>query len=103
MAFEQNVKEKAKRFLEEVKKNKIRICKAYLYGSYAKGTAHKDSDIDIALISEDFTGNRFYDSLRIIPLRRKIDIRIEPVTYKPEDFDDSDPLVDEIKKAGIEL
>ena len=24
--------------------------KVYLYGSYSKGTAHKDSDIDVAVI-----------------------------------------------------
>lgn len=103
MAFDTDVEKKARNYINEVNKLQIRIIKAYLYGSYAKGTPRPDSDIDIALISPDFTGNRYFDTLKIISLRRKIDNRIEPVTYKPEDFDESDPLVAEIKNNGIEL
>ena len=53
--------------------------------------------------SDDFSGNRYLDSLKIIPFRRNIDNRIEPVTYKPDDFNETDPLVAEIKSHGIEL
>jgi len=52
----------------------------------------KESDIDLAIISPDFSGNRYLDSLKIIPFRRKIDNRIEPVPFKSGDFDDADPL-----------
>ena len=103
MAFNSDIKKKARKFIEEVKKHRIRITKAYLYGSHAKQNPRKDSDIDIALISPDFSGNRYFDSLKIIPLRRKIDSRIEPTPFKPEDFDEADPLVAEIKKHGIDL
>lgn len=103
MAFESDIKEKVKKFIEETQRNHIHILKAYLYGSYARGTARKDSDIDIALISPDFSGNRYVDSLKIIPFRRKIDSRIEPVTFKPEDFNETDPLAAEIKNYGLEL
>lgn len=103
MALETDIKEKAKKFVKEIQKHKIRVLKAYLYGSYAKGSSRQDSDIDIALISPDFSGNRYFDTLKIIPLRRNIDNRIEPVTYKPEDFEESDPLVAEIKTTGMEI
>ncbi|MFH0887405.1 MAG: nucleotidyltransferase domain-containing protein [bacterium] len=103
MAARADIKDKAKKFLEEIHKHKIRVSKAYLYGSYAKGEARQDSDIDIAIISPDFSGNRYFDTLKIISMRRNIDCRIEPVTYKPEDFEDSDPLVAEIKSTGMEI
>jgi predicted nucleotidyltransferase len=103
MAPQPNIKEKAQEYLKEIKRNNFRISRAYLYGSQAKGNAREDSDIDIALVSPDFSGNRFVDSLKIIPFRRKIDSRIEPVPFKPEDFVDDDPLVAEILNTGIEL
>jgi len=94
---------KIKAYLEILKHNEYRIKKTYLYGSYAKGNYHKDSDIDILIISDDFTGNRFKDSLRLMPLCREIDSRIEPMPYRPEDFNDSDPLVLEVKETGKEI
>ncbi len=29
----------------------------YLFGSYAKGTPHEDSDIDIAVVANNFSGD----------------------------------------------
>lgn len=43
---------------------------------FEKGTAKEWSDIDVALVSPDFTGDRFEDRRRIVPLRRKIDSRL---------------------------
>jgi len=39
-----------------------------LFGSYIKGTPREDSDIDIAVISSVFKGDRYLDRRRIIPL-----------------------------------
>ncbi len=90
-----------KKYILELEKNKIPINKAFLFGSYAKGLARPESDIDLALISEVFSGDRFKDRQRIIPLRRKIDSRIEPLPFTPEDFDNGGMLAEEIKKNGI--
>jgi uncharacterized protein len=91
------------RFLENLKNQKIFIEKAYLYGSYAKGNATEHSDIDIALISKDFIGDRFDDRLTIAPAIIRTDSRLEPLPYRPEDFKTNDPLVVEILSTGIEL
>jgi len=32
-----------------------------------------------------------------------IDARIEPCPLRPEDFDENNPLVDEISKTGVEV
>jgi len=97
------VVEKVKSYLSELNKHGITIEKAYLYGSYARGNYHKDSDIDIAIISRDFQGMRFSDWKKIVPFRRNIDVRIEPMPYRPEDFTDSDPLAVEVMATGEEI
>jgi predicted nucleotidyltransferase len=49
------------KFVRGLEKNQIHIQQAILFGSYAKGTAKEWSDIDLALVSEDFSGIRFLD------------------------------------------
>ena len=90
-----------KEYIKELERNKIPIRKAILFGSYAKGKAKEESDIDVALLSEVFTGDRFEDRRKIVPMRRKIDNRIEPLPFKPEDFENGGILAEEIKKTGI--
>ena len=91
-----------KHFLDEVQ-HKYRIVDAYLYGSFAKGTSNKWSDIDVAIISPDFSDDLFEERLNLIKLAASIDDRIEPKPFKKELFDPNDPLVDEIQKSGIQL
>ncbi len=90
-------------YIQELEEHHIPIREAVLFGSHAKGTATDVSDIDIALISAAFNGNRFEDRRRIVPIRRKIDNRIEPIPITPEDFDNGGMLVDEIKRTGITI
>jgi len=90
-----------RRYIEELEKSQIRIVEAIIFGSYAKGKAKPESDIDIALISDDFTGDRFEDRRRIVPLRRIIDSRIEPIPFRPEDFNNGGALAEEIKRTGM--
>jgi predicted nucleotidyltransferase len=102
MAFKTGkIIEVVKKYLQELEKNHIPIQQVILFGSYAKGNPVEESDIDIALISTTFTGDRFEDRRRIVPLRRKIDDRIEPLPFRPEDFLEGGTLIDEIKKTGI--
>jgi uncharacterized protein len=95
--------ETVKKYIGELEKNNIHITKAVIFGSYAKGSAKTESDIDIALVSDFFTGDRFVDRRNIIPFRRKIDSRIEPVPFRPEDFNNGGILAEEIKKTGISI
>ena len=90
-----------KRYIAELEKNKIPIKKAIIFGSYARGKAKTESDIDVALVSEVFSGDRFEDRRKIIPLRREIDNRIEPIPLRPEDFENGGILVEEIRRTGV--
>jgi len=73
------------KFLRMIKDANIRIEKAILFGSYPKGKAWK-CDIDVAIVSPDFSGIAFYDSKRLIPFLLKVDTRIELHPFRPEDF-----------------
>ena len=79
----------------------MKIDKVYLFGSYAKGNPHKDSDIDVALVVNDWEGNYFDVIPPIWRLTEKVDYRIEPHVIVPHE--DYAGLLDEIKKTGIEI
>jgi len=86
----------------ELLKDKYTIKNAILFGSYAKGTQHPDSDIDIAIVlthADDIIDTH----IEFMKLRRKIDLRIEPHPFNDEDFNLNNPVVDEILKYGINL
>ena len=74
------------KYIKELQKNGFPILEAIIFGSYAKGNPKEESDIDVALVSPAFSGDRFADRRNIVPLRRKIDTRIEPIPFRPEDF-----------------
>ncbi|HLB24692.1 MAG TPA: nucleotidyltransferase domain-containing protein [Nitrospirota bacterium] len=94
---------KVRDYIKELKKHRIAVDRAILFGSFAKGNYREDSDIDIAIVSKDFKGVRFYDREKLVPLRRNIDIRIEPIPFRPEDFNESDPLAAEVIATGEEI
>ncbi len=88
-----------------VKRFAVKVTEKYdcveiiLFGSYVKGTNHIDSDIDIAVILKDYD-NLMNIQLELMRLRRKIDSRIEPHPIRESDFNENNPLVNEIKKYG---
>lgn len=80
-----------------------RIEQAYLYGSFAKGSPGRWSDIDVAFVSPDYRPADIKQWARIARICQKVDIRMEPIIYRPEDFPDKDPLAAEIRRIGIAL
>lgn len=91
-------------FLDTVRKE-VPISAVYLFGSHAKGTARKDSDIDIAIISSSFGKDRFAENVRLQKHLWKSPFKnIDVVGYSPKDFEDQDsPLVAEILKSGVRI
>ena len=73
----------------------------YLFGSHAKGTANKDSDIDVALVVNHFEGDYFDVIPPIWRLREDIDFRIEPhVIARDTDYSG---FLNEIQHTGIRV
>ena len=77
-------------------KYKINFC--YLFGSYAKGKAKDDSDVDL-LISTEIKGLKFYGLVEELrsSLHKKVDV-IEVAGLK-----DNVELLEEILKDGIKI
>lgn len=94
---------KVKKFINELNNFKIKVNKAYLYGSYAKGTYNEWSDIDVAVVSNDFIGVRLFDKEKMIKAISKVDYSISPLPFRPEDFNENDLFVKEILKTGIRI
>jgi len=92
---------KAKEYAELVKASNlpIQIDKTYLFGSFAKGTPHKDSDIDIAFVVSNWTGGYFDTIVPIWSLCKKVDSRIEPHIIDPEE--DYAYFLPEIQRTGV--
>jgi predicted nucleotidyltransferase len=68
----------AQRYAERVR-DAMPVKMVVLYGSHVSGTPHKDSDIDIAVIVDEFHGDYLKVSANLFQLVRGINMRIEPV------------------------
>ena len=97
------VLDKLQTFIAALKNSGISIESAYLFGSYATNHAGQWSDIDVAIVSPDFSADRLDERIRLMKLSTEVDSRIEPVPFHSSDFIDADPLVGVIKKHGISL
>ena len=84
----------------------ISIQKVIVFGSYANGTFTKDSDIDIAVISNEFEKMRLWDKAKYLGrAARGIPYPIEAIGVSPSEFEKSrqGTLIDEVKRNGIEI
>ena len=70
----------------------------YLYGSYSKGNAHPESDIDVAVIVPKLHDDWLKLSTRLWMIAPKVDIHIEPVLMEE---DEPSPLYRDIMRTGI--
>ena len=87
-----------------------KICKNYkveaiiLFGSYAKGTEHEDSDIDIAIVIDKFKDNIIDEEVEFMNIRKGIDYRIEPHIIRIDDYKNvTTPFVKEVIDTGIKV
>ena len=86
----------------------IQLCgvdlkRVILYGSYARNKQTKYSDIDVALVSDAFSGVPSEDVKLFLKAMRKY-YMVQPQTYNTKDFtSDKDPFVEEILRTGIEI
>lgn len=101
VAIPDKVKSIIARFLQELAINGITVDEAILFGSYAQGTSNDWSDIDLAIVSKDFVGDRFTDRNRIRRIKLKISPDLDAVPYNPKDFNRDNPFVTKIIETGI--
>lgn len=102
-AQKDSIKKAIRDYVQALRNHGIPVKEVILFGSCARGGNRNESDIDVAIVSDAFSGDRFDDRRRIVPLRRGIDSRIEPIPLTPEAFASGGNLIDEIKKSGIKI
>ena len=74
------------------------VVKIVLFGSYAKGKAVENSDIDIAIIVKQLREDFLSSEAKLYKLRRNVDYRIEPLLF--EVGNDRSGFLDEITRTG---
>lgn len=91
-------------FLQKVR-SRHSLKQAYLFGSYAKGTAVASSDIDLALVFDHLDHSGLFDeAFEVFHEAQELNPFLEPICFSREEFEDEQtPIVYEIKHTGIEL
>lgn len=88
----------------------VRLCnvqnifftKVILFGSVATGTARPESDIDVLLVSDQFTHDSVQNWRMLAPVTAQL-FAIEPHPYPTDSYLRRDPFIDEIERTGIEI
>lgn len=97
----ESLRQLAKRYKMALIKNNIPVNAIYLFGSYARGTARKGSDVDFCVVSDVFGKDDFNEMVAINQIAKRISVQIEafPVT-KRELKEKSNPFIKEALKNG---
>ena len=105
MAFDiKTVNETIVSYVADVK-DAMPIDRVFLFGSYARGTATEQSDIDVCFFSHSFENLPPIDIMtRLFRLTRKYKgIDIEPHGFPTSELENDNPFVKEILRTGREV
>ena len=86
--------------------HELPVEKVFLFGSYAKGNANEQSDIDICFFLKDYNGKRRVDVLtQILGIGGKkfTGAFFEPIVFETSEIHNDNPFVKEILATGKEL
>lgn len=70
-----------------------------LFGSYTRGGQSQDSDIDVAVVVEEMTGDYFETRPILWKISRQVDDRIEPLILERKH--DESGFLSEVMRSGI--
>jgi predicted nucleotidyltransferase len=81
------------------------VDKVILFGSYAKGTADPQSDIDICFFLFNYGGKMRTDIMvELFGLTRRYKrIPFEPLVFETSELENDNPFVKEILRTGMEI
>ena len=100
---ERRLGEHLARYLSVVRQ-RIKVQKAILYGSYAHGVPHDDSDVDLIVLSDDFAAVpllKRHQQLGWLAWQAGTDY-IQPLGYTSDEFEQASDLslLGEIRERG---
>ncbi len=74
-----------------------------VFGSYGRGDADDESDIDVLVVAPEFDNGRSLDDVEKLWLATDVDRRIEPVACGVSQWreDQSSPLIEVARREGV--
>ena len=81
-------------FMESCLRKGISVNRIILFGSHAKGNATQESDVDVAIVSDDFRGKTIFEraaltkEAEILTIRKYL-IPLDIITLTPEELESS--------------
>lgn len=101
-----NIKKLVREYLKCFPSN-ISVNNVFLFGSYATGKTHKDSDVDLIVISSDFRNMDFLKRMEMLSSFRQAEITrsvpMDIIGYTPKEFAEIDKesiIMRQAKKEG---
>ncbi len=93
-------------YLAEVRRSGLQARRAVLFGSFARGDSHVDSDIDVLIIAPEF--DAVYDRAwvdMLWTLRMTTDSRIEPLPVGERQWqeDDANMIIEVARREGEDI
>ena len=88
------------KFLLKLKIKGIKIRTAKIFGSVSQDSINDNSDIDLLLVSENFSGANFIDYQLFSKELVEFD-KLHIKTYSCKDYDEGDPFIEEIENKSI--
>ena len=102
--IKKEIKNVAHKYKLRLKKAGIPVEHIIIFGSYARGTEKKDSDIDICVVSPILGKDEMAELGKLSFLKWKLDNRIEAHPVSSKDYKSiATPFISEIQKYGIEI
>ncbi len=90
--------ELVRQYKQVIKKHFTTEPKVLMYGSYSKGYANPDSDIDVAVIVPTYNGSKMDLSKRLWHDVDEVSVLIEPVLMAEDRWC---PLYDDVMQTGV--
>ena len=102
---QQEMKKFVNDFIISLEKNNLQVRRVVLFGSYARGNPRDYSDIDLAVIADKFTDNRWKNQTKIARATESdqdYSYIIEPIGYSTKEYEQAErgSFLDEIKRTG---
>lgn len=97
----EQVNKEIEAFVRVLQRRGIQISKIILFGSYARGTADEASDIDLAVLSNNFGRDSIEEAMILSKLSWQVSDRIEAVPLTQKEISQKyHPFIGEIQKYG---
>lgn len=96
------IKQRVRRFIPRLEPE-VRVEKVVLFGSYVNGKPNQWSDVDIAVISNDFGKFKFWEQDRFLALRQTREfslLEVHPYTFRDYQRASHLTFLGEIKRTG---